>query len=123
MCLKTNNFLIFFPSAPMLASGKSLQMSFLLETTKVCQPPDEGIKSNSYKYLSGVFEAMGKLDGVGIAKIAELWKMSGLQLNQLLQPSEISEFISNTVSFFYYYYYYYYYSGPENLKKSRPKNS
>ena len=91
----------------MLASGKSLQMSFLLETAKVCQveqPLDEGIKSNSnsYKYLSGVFEAMGKLDGVGIAKIAELWKMSGLQLNQLLQPSEISEFISNTVSFFFF---------------------
>ena len=88
----------------MLASGKSLQMSFLLETTKVCQVEqtlDEGIKSNSYKYLSGVFEAMGKLDGVGIAKIAELWKMSGLQLNQFLQPLETSEFISNTVSYYF----------------------
>jgi hypothetical protein len=84
--------------APVLASGKSLQMSFLLETTKICQEqtPEEGMKSNTYKYLFGVFEAMGKLDGVGIAKIAELWKMSGLQLNQFLQPLETSEFISNT---------------------------
>ena len=87
----------------MLASGKSLQMSFLLETTKICQDqsPDEGAKSNTYKYLSGVLEAMGKLDGVGLAKIAELWKMSGLQLNQFLQPLETSEFISNTVSFYF----------------------
>ena len=93
---------LFF-AAPMLASGKSLQMSFLLETTKICQDqaPDEGAKSNTYKYLSGVLEAMGKLDGVGLAKIAELWKMSGLQLNQFLQPLETSEFISNTVSFYF----------------------
>ena len=92
----------------MLASGKSLQMSFLLETTKICQEqtPEEGMKSNTYKYLFGVFEAMGKLDGVGIAKIAELWKMSGLQLNQFLQPLETSEFISNTVSIFWLYRYF-----------------
>ena len=119
MCLKTNIYFIFFSPAPMLASGKSLQMSFLLETTKVCQveqPLDEGIKSNSnsYKYLCGVFEAMGKLDGVGLAKIAELWKMSGLQLNQFLQPLETSEFISNTVSYYFnftekiFFLYYYY---------------
>ena len=106
---------LFF-AAPMLASGKSLQMSFLLETTKICQDqaPDEGAKSNTYKYLSGVLEAMGKLDGVGLAKIAELWKMSGLQLNQFLQPLETSEFISNTVSYYFnftekiFFLYYYY---------------
>lgn len=88
---RNNSDRFFLVTAPILASEKSLQMKFLLDSVKLLD------EKQVPQFLKQVLANMVTIKGRD--KAGEIMRRSNLSLSQLMPSEKVADFIASSVSF------------------------